>query len=423
MITREELYAEIWELSLTGVSKKHEINYAALKKICDENDIPYPSSGYWTRKKMGKDVSNEVVLLPGDSKLEIELTPAKKKGEVKKTIVVKESDTDIKPVNEAVEELLKSTKLEFLDDEERKRIFQVALELQVKENTRLHKKVVSYRTSLETWKKNTSNNTGPYSYNYRRNIEIPVSVKEVSKDSWPRMLRIMDALYRAIEELGGVAKDGLFVKIKNDEVGFHFAESDDKVPHELTKQEAKLLVEYKENVKLGRWASKPNIRKYDHIYNGKLRIVIGEARYIKDSDEAKLEERLADMLILFYEEAEKERIKREAREEQARIRAEEERKKQERIDRYNIEVDRTIELINKAEDYKMACCLRAYIDAIEIQDNLSDEQKEWLAWARKKADWYDPTIARDDEFFGKRKHEETAEKKQLRKANKYGYYW
>ena len=53
----------------------------------------------------------------------------------------------------------------------------------------------------------------------------------------------------------------------------------------------------------------------------------------------------------------------------------------------------------------------------------TDEQKEWIAWARKKADWYDPTIARSDEFFGKRKHEENAEKKQLRKANKYGYYW
>lgn len=30
----------------------------------------------------------------------------------------------------------------------------------------------------------------------------------------------------------------------------------------------------------------------------------------------------------------------------------------------------------------------------------------WIDWAKKKADWYDPTIARKDKLFGERNHEE-----------------
>ena len=34
-------------------------------------------------------------------------------------------------------------------------------------------------------------------------------------------------------------------------------------------------------------------------------------------------------------------------------------------------------------------------------------------WAEKKADWFDPNVARDDEFFGKRRHEDDPERKKL----------
>lgn len=43
---RKKLYDEIWEISLTGVSKKYGLNYTKLVQACKENNIPYPSSGY-----------------------------------------------------------------------------------------------------------------------------------------------------------------------------------------------------------------------------------------------------------------------------------------------------------------------------------------------------------------------------------------
>lgn len=44
--------------------------------------------------------------------------------------------------------------------------------------------------------------------------------------------------------------------------------------------------------------------------------------------------------------------------------------------------------------------------------------EEWIAWARAKADWYDPTVAAADAFFGKRKHEESEDKKALREKGR-----
>lgn len=56
-------------------------------------------------------------------------------------------------------------------------------------------------------------------------------------------------------------------------------------------KEAQALVKYDDDIKNHRWDSKPQIRKYDKVYNGKLRIVFGERSYIRDNDSEKLENR------------------------------------------------------------------------------------------------------------------------------------
>ena len=57
----------------------------------------------------------------------------------------------------------------------------------------------------------------------------------------------------------------------------------------------------------------------------------------------------------------------------------------------------------------------AYIDAIKNDPSNPDNNPDWIDWASKKADWYDPTIAREDEFFGKRKHGLDADQKELKR--------
>ena len=54
-----------------------------------------------------------------------------------------------------------------------------------------------------------------------------------------------------------------------------------------------------------------------------------------------------------------------------------------------------------------------------------DITPEWIEWALKKADWYDPSIATEDEYLGKRQHEKSAEEKEksLQDSIRKSWYW
>ncbi len=92
-------------------------------------------------------------------------------------------------------------------------------------------------------------------------------------------------------------------------------------------------MKYEEAKKHGNYAIKPQIRKYDKVYNGKLRIIFGERNFIKDSDSAKLEDRLGDILIKLYDKSEENRIIGEIREAVEHRRAEEVKKKEKKVNR------------------------------------------------------------------------------------------
>ena len=225
-------------------------------------------------------------------------------------------------------------------------------------------------------------------------------------------MAILDAVFKAVEKLGGSVNDDLSVKIKNDIVRIRVAEAEDKVKHELTKKEAQELIQYEDEIKRNKWASKPRIRQYDYVYNGRIRIVFGEKDYIRDSEKEKLEDRLGDILIKLYEKSEENRVARERREEEQRRQEEEARRQEELRRRKELEIAHTKELVNKADDYQIALGIRAYINAV-VESGSEEATSEWIEWARKKADWYDPTIARDDEYLGRRDHGKSKEEKEL----------
>ena len=246
----------------------------------------------------------------------------------------------------------------------------------------------------------------------------------MSDEYMSRAIAILDTVFKTIESLGGSINSDLSVKIRGDIVRFCMVESQDQVKHEMTKQEAQALVKYNDDIKNHRWASKPQIRKYDKVYNGKLRIVFGARSYIRDNDSEKLEDRLGDILVTLYEKAEEKRIVREAREEAERKRVEEERRREENRQRKEQEIRLVKELVNKAEDYRIAKEIREYIQAM-IDSGNEDITPEWIEWTLKKADWYDPSIATEDEYLGKRQHEKSAEEKEksLQDSIRKSWYW
>lgn len=316
--------------------------------------------------------------------------------------------------------------LDYLDETERNKVLEYACNLQISQSTRLHKMLVQYKKDIADYKSKLKEaQSRPY-YNPRHNKpeNEPAFFKEMSDECMSRAIAILDTVFKSIESLGGSINSDLSVKIRDDIVRFRMVESQDQVKHEMTKQEAQELVKYNDDIKNHRWASKPQIRKYDKVYNGKLRIEFGERSYIRDNDSEKLEDRLGDILVTLYEKAEENRIVREAREESERKRVEEARCREENRQRKEQEIRLVKELVNKAEDYRIAKEIREYIQAM-IDSGNEDITPEWIEWALKKADWYDPSIETEDEYLGKRQHEKSAEEKEksLQDSIRKSWYW
>lgn len=439
-LTRKQIYDDIWELSVAGVARKYNLHYARLIEACKVADIPFPSSGYWTRKNFGKDVSAEVIPLSGDGSILVDLITndsvvkriKKIKVEEKKIaqgeLVLTQNESELEKKSVAKETVAvpeMSGILEFLGEDERQKVLSIACSLEINENTRLHKALVQYKKQISEYNtklKNTQNQSY-YNPRYNKLENEPEFFKEVSEAGTKRFMAILDAVFKAVEKLGGSVNDDLSIRIRSDVVRIRVAEAKDKIKHEITKQEAQALLKYEDEIKRHSWASKPQIRQYDYIYNGRIRIVFGEKNYIRDSEKEKLEDRLGDILISLYEKSEENRIVREKREEEQRKREEEARRQEEIRKRKKNEIKLTKELANKAEDYRIASEIRAYIKAM-IENKNEEATPEWIEWALKKADWYDPTKDVEDEYLGKRDHGKNKEEKDLDNTPvKRSWYW
>jgi hypothetical protein len=55
-LTREELYALVWEKAVMHVAKSFGLSDVGLRKICVKHDIPTPPMGYWAKLAHGKAV-------------------------------------------------------------------------------------------------------------------------------------------------------------------------------------------------------------------------------------------------------------------------------------------------------------------------------------------------------------------------------
>lgn len=407
---RKKLYDEIWDISLTGVSKKYGLNYTKLVQACKQNNIPYPSSAYWTKKNMGLDYSAEIVELSDAEEKEIEIP-------LKNTEVLIDEK-----VSDKEKFIQKFNFLNFLEGDEKRRVAKVIYELNVDKYKRNHKVIIEYKNKKkeERREERKANYFNPY-YNVHSYVENGYFAN-ISKTQKDRCMKILSAIYFAIEELGGKVNSDFSLYVRDEHINIEIEELQDKVTHELTKEEAKKILEYEEAQKRHTYGYKPDIRKYDYVYNGKLKITCGNRKYIRENDKIRLEDKLGDIIIKLYEQSEEtknERLKREEIEKKQR--EEEERKEKIRKNKKN-EVKKIKELINCAEDYKIACEIRKYIDAVSKKENLTNEIEDWINWANKKANWFDPIIDEEDEHLGKRNHKESMVDKN-NKLDKYGSYY
>ncbi len=398
---RNILYAEVWENPPSVVAKKYGTTDWSIRSMCKRMDIPLPDRGYWAKVKAGKPV--EKAPLPKIKKVADENKP--KTGSSRKLQIAENS-------------------LEFIKEDGRKTIIAVAEKLRVAgSGSKLHKDVETFKTHCEEWYDLYSQGIR---MQYGSRLEPPTMASEISKASYPRAFHIIDAILKAVLPYNGALlsdyQHNYRFRINGDTVDFQITESKLEIPHEITKQEKMELLKYEEEKRKRSYASKPNVPKYDHPWNGKLCLTVGNYKF-RDCKAYELEDRIGEILIAFYEASYPVRLKRLEEEEKDRKEWEEYERKERIRERYNDEVDRVRTLVNVAEDYDIARKIRAYVQSFEDRTDtgkgLTTEKLEWITWAKLKADWFDPSVAREDEFLGKRNHSADSENKKL----EHKYRW
>ena len=403
---RNKLYEEVWAEPVSKVAIKYGVSDVMIHKICKQMNIPVPPRGYWAKKNAGKKV--EKARLPAKS----DVTVIYGNGSEKK----------------AEEEMEKThhQALEFLSDEEKKALLGTAEMLQgVNESQKLHPVLKEHSKAFSDWAKEHPRDeyaNWKKDYYYSVPKDQPALWECVTQKALPRLYRILNPLFYAIEKLGGHIEEIDLYEIRGESVILSVMEGRTKTDHVLTKQEQKEWDTY-ERRKEERYfyAPQPQIRKYDYIPNGQFRFSAYRNSYIRDTEKENVELRTGDLLIALYMQSEDSRKERIEREEAQRKREEEERLRKLRREQYNQEVQNLDNLLNEANDYAMASRIRSYVAAVErnaAQDN--EETIKWIAWAKAKADWYDPTVSAEDPVFGKRDH--GADEKNKHPVKKQNWY-
>lgn len=88
-----------------------------------------------------------------------------------------------------------------------------------------------------------------------------------------------------------------------------------------------------------------------------------------------------------------------------------------------LSVGMLVSFLTLNKNFNQPCEIRAYIKAM-IENGNEEATPEWIEWAFKKADWYDPTKDVEDEYLGKRDHGKNKDEKDLDKIPvKSSWYW
>ncbi|MDP1844221.1 MAG: hypothetical protein Q8K64_12430 [Sediminibacterium sp.] len=353
-ITRREFYDLVWAKPISNIAKEYGIGEDELRKTCILFKIPLPKNGYWMKLRYGKPIEVESFIEDYNGSDEISIRTANQ------------------DLADPVKNILSPLQEVQLDIEKDPKVNLKVPEI-IKEPTEIIK-----ATIIELNRKNKFSGGIGVTNNYLRMV--------VSEENVDRSLRFMDTFIKAIRQRGHqFTVDGWNVYV--------------------TIYEQKINVKIRESYK--RVLVKGNY--YDHtdkVKNGILCFQTEEAYrqiYWKDGNQ-KLEEQLskiiANLEILGRERYNAE-IEWKKKREQDKIERNIQLKKQKAV---LDELKRFKELLNNAKKYNEVIMMRDYIDAVKSRNELSDipnkeNLEDWINWARKKVDWYDPLINLPDTDF------------------------
>lgn len=353
-LIRQELYIMVWNEPLLSIVKKYQITYPELRKVLLNLDIPIPENGYWSKLKFGKKV--EIKPLSGDynGKNDIELI---------------ERVIDVETVSEAV------MKPDNTNDEGNNNNYRVPEKLTNPDILILNTKECFNAGGSFYWR-----------FGHRFPERDDVLDIDATSTTFPRALRIMDTLIKILRKRGyemGIKCGQTHVLIYGQEIEIKLREKNRVVDEPKDPYSSRTL--------------EPT---------GILSFMIEPSHYhqkIINDGQDKLENKIKSIiekLEALGELKREQHIKNEEwhrqYEEQKRIEREQQEKKEKELSNFK-------SIFTQAYRLHQSNFMRDYISKVEetlIQkEQLTDNLKNWLVWARDKIDWYDPIVNKEDEIF------------------------
>ena len=147
----------------------------------------------------------------------------------------------------------------------------------------------------------------------------------------------------------------------------------------------------------------------NNIFSGELQFYIYHSSsfhsptLVHDTAYTKIEDKIISIVAYLEIEADNRKTERIEAEEREKRRKEEERKREEFEEEKRKELEDFKDLLYSAERFRKTNILREYINAFEnhaIEDGETDDELlAKIQWAREKADWLDPFIAKKDNYL------------------------
>ncbi len=359
---REELYERVWTTPMHRLAKEFGYSDVGLAKLCEKHNIPRPGLGYWRRVELGQKPDRPplpVVEQPNPYRIEIAVRqPILRDGKVEARDVPGVTVSPDGPISHAV----------------------------VARSERL----------LRNAKKDENNILVP-----RKGMTSHLRVTEATL---PRALRILDAMFAALEERGmqivwpNDENASLHVVCQAENIGFALEETLDRKAHTPTEQEA---ARHKRDY----WWSPP---KWDYQPTGLLRICLlngettGARRTWSERKERSLESQLGAIVLGIGTLVESiKKVKAERQRWHDEWEAKERRRQEER--RQQEEFTRKAEVIRKAAQAlhesqlvrKLAVCLGNSAHLRELPFESFQQMQGILEWCSEYANRIDPTCHPD----------------------------
>jgi len=349
-LNRGQLYDLIWSKPTTILAKELGLSDNGLRKICKKYNIPLPYLGYWAKIKHGKPARK--VNLPNkyEGKDEIIINPPNiKSGSIQKEIsarthLIKEITTDYKHLLKVPAKLINP---EFL-------VTKAQDALTVKKNQWLDNGLISKSVGFFT---------------------IKVAPKNVA-----RAMRFMDALLKLLKTRG-------------------YEVNADRDSSHLVIFGEPLVIRLQEKLRFEDHIEGIYNRKTRHYYPTGIfmikcwRKTWSHQRVWIDGKEL-IEYQLAKIVAGIELLALKERTERLEREERWRIEKEKKQIEKERYDKEELDGANFQKLLSQSKIWKQSQILNEFIFELESKaitsGELTEELKNWIMWAKEKAEKFNP---------------------------------